>query len=107
VQYKPSYRLRYEVPGGGAELAWAFGRGARLPEPLDARAVPWVAAGPDDVVDGERERRAQREERLGVAVDELLDARACRLRGEHVLERVVIGARLEPDAVAVLAPEPG
>jgi hypothetical protein len=83
------------------------GRGARLPAPLDARAVPCVPTGPDDVVDGERQGGAQREERLRVAVDELPYALARRLCREHVLQRVVVGAGLEPDVVPVLAPEAG
>jgi hypothetical protein len=106
--------------GGGVELlatgaVQAFvplavqvpGRGAGPPEPLDAWSVAGVAAGPDDVVDGQRQRRAQREKGLGVAVDELPYALARRLGREHVLQRVVVGAGLEPDPVPALAPEAG
>src|SRR4029077_21014005 len=54
------------------------GRRARLPEPLHARAMPSVTAGPDKVIDAERQGGAQREERLRVAVDELPHALARR-----------------------------
>jgi len=77
------------------------------PEPFDARAVPGVAAGPDDVVDGQRQRVAQGQERVRVAVHELADWRARRLRGQHVLQRVVVGAGLEPDSVAAGTAETG
>ena len=40
------------------------------PEPLDARPVPRVAAGPDEVVEAERQVLAQPGERAGVAVDQ-------------------------------------
>jgi hypothetical protein len=69
--------------------------------------VPGVAARPDDVVDGQRQRVAKRQERLRVLVDELPDRDTGRLRGEHVLQRVVVGAGLEPDGVAALAAETG
>jgi len=42
----------------------------------------------------------QRAERGGVAVDELADGRARGLGGEDVLERVVVGPRLQPDGRA-------
>src|SRR5580692_2150511 len=45
--------------------------GAGPPERLDAGPVPGVAAGADEVVDGQRQRAAECRERLGVAVDEL------------------------------------
>ena len=74
------------------------GVGAGQPETSDARPVAGVAAGADDVVDGQRQRVAEGQECIAVAVDELPHWLASRLRGEDVLERVVIGPCLEPDA---------
>ena len=41
------------------------------PQPLDPGPVPRVAAGADEVIEGQRERLAQRGERRGVAADQL------------------------------------
>jgi hypothetical protein len=65
--------------------------------------VPRVAAGADDIVDRQRQRPGERDELSGVAVHELLDAHACRLGGQHVLQRIVVRAGLEPDLVALPA----
>ena len=77
----------------------AAGR-AGPPQAFHARPVPRVAAGADDVVDRQAQRPGQAGERGGVRVDELLDANPGGKRGEHVLERVVIGTGLEPDPLA-------
>ena len=77
--------------------------GAGPPERLDAGPVPGVAAGADEVVDGQRQRAAERQERLGVAVDELPHPDPGGLGGEHVLQRVVVGPGLEPDRVPAAA----
>src|SRR6266508_4331770 len=56
---QPLVVLAVEVAGGGA----------RPPQPLDPGAVARVAAGADEVVERQRQRPAQRPERLGGAVD--------------------------------------
>ena len=73
---------------------------AGVPEPLDACAVARVAAGVQHVVEVEVVGLVQRGEGSGVAVDELGCRGACRLGGDDVLERVVVGAGLEPDGRA-------
>ena len=73
------------------------------PEPFHAGPVPGVATGADNVVDAQRQRVAQRHERLGVAVDELPHLGPGRLRGQHVLQRVVVGSGLEPDGLPAAA----
>jgi len=60
--------------------------------------VAGVAAGADDVIDGQRQRVVQGQERVAIAVDEFPHRLAGRLGGEHVLQRVIIGPGLEPDA---------
>ena len=94
---------RVELLAAGAVQALVFlpvqVAGAGLPEPLDAGPVPGVPAGADEVVDGQRQGVAERQERLGVAVDEFPHADPGGLGGEHVLERVVVGPGLEPDGV--------
>jgi len=82
-------------------------RGAGTPEALDSGSVPRVAAGADEVVDAEAERLGQAEEGGGVGVDELLHSDSRRLRGKHVLERVVVGPRLEPDLLVEVPAVPG
>src|SRR5260370_4141039 len=72
---------------------------AGLPEALHPGQVAQIAAGADEVVERQRERLAQRGERGGVAVDELAGADPLRPRGEHVLQRVVVGAGLEPNLI--------
>src|ERR1700677_2885385 len=47
------------------------GAGAGPPETFDARPVPGVAAGADDVVDGQRQGGAQGQGRIAAAVYEL------------------------------------
>jgi hypothetical protein len=64
--------------------------------------VPRVAAGTDDVVEGERQRLAQRGEGRGVAVDRFLYPDAFGLRGQDVLEGVVVGAGERADLLAEL-----
>jgi len=78
-------------------------RRAGPPERLDAGPVPGVAAGADEVVHAQRQRTAERTERLGVAVDELPHPQSGGASREHVLQRVVVGPRLEPDRVAAPA----
>jgi len=65
--------------------------------------VPRVAAGPDEVVEGQPERLAQCREGGGVAVDKILRGYAFRLRGQHVLQRVVVGTGEEAHRFAALA----
>jgi len=62
--------------------------------------VSWIAAGADEIVDRQVQRFRQACERGGVGVDELLHINPGGLRGEHVLERVVVGPGLEPDLLA-------
>ncbi len=83
------------------------GAGAGLPQPLDARPVPRVAAGPDHIVDAERERPGERDEGLRVGINELLHADAGRVGREDVLQGVVIGTGLEPDRVPAAPVVPG
>ncbi len=83
------------------------GAGTGQPEPLDTHPVPRVGAGPDHVVEAERQRPRERDEGVCVGVHELLDPEASLTGGEHVLQRVVIGAGLEPDRVAKAAVMPG
>ena len=77
--------------------------GAGPPERLDAGPVPRIAAGADEVVHAQRQGAAERTERPGVAVDELPHPEPGGVGREHVLQRVVVGARLEPDRVAAPA----
>ncbi len=86
-----------EVPAGRAGT----------PEPLHAGPVPRVAAGADEVVERQGKRLAQRGERGGVAVDQRRGRDPFRRGGQHVLERVVVGAGLQPDLVAGPAVVPG
>ena len=79
-----------EVPVGGA----------RQPQPLDGGTVARVGARADEVVEREVERAGERLEPGGVGVDELRRRDARRLGGEHVLQRVVVGAAEEADVVA-------
>lgn len=81
--------------------------GAGPPEPFDAGPVPGVGAGTDEVIKGERERSRQPGELGGVAVDEIPYGDPLGLGGPHVLERVVVGARLKPDLVTEQAVVPG
>ena len=82
-------------------------RRRRAPQPLDTGPVTGVAAGADEVVEGDAERVAQRFERGRVRVDEVLRGHARGLGAEHVLERVVVGAAEEAHVAAGGAPVPG
>jgi len=82
-------------------------RGAGLPEPFDPGPVTRIAAGADEIIERQRQRLAQRGERGRVAVDQGSRANAFRLGGQHVLERVVVGAGLEAHLVAGQAMVPG
>src|SRR5258708_24296493 len=77
------------------------------PQPLDAGPVPRVAAGANEVVEAERQVLAQPGESAGVAVDQLPGADSFGVAGEDVLQRVVVGAALQPDLVADTAMVPG
>jgi hypothetical protein len=75
------------------------GRVATLPEPLDADAMPRIAAGPDEVVERQLQRPSQVSERSRVAIDKVLYCDALGLGGEHVLQGVVVGACQQADVV--------
>jgi hypothetical protein len=74
--------------------------GAGPPQALDSRPVPRVAARADQVIDRQAQRLRQARERGSTRVDELLHANPGGFRGEHVLERVLVGPGLEPDLLA-------
>jgi hypothetical protein len=60
--------------------------GAGAPEPLHPRPVPGVPAGPDEIVEGEVQRPAQRLEARRVGVDERLCRHARGLCRQHVFQ---------------------
>jgi hypothetical protein len=62
--------------------------------------VARVGGRPEEVVGRELQRPAQRGEPLRLAGDVLRDRQPGRAGGGHVLERVLVGARLEADVVA-------
>ena len=93
---KPGVVLAIQVPA----------RIAQLPQPLDATAVPRIAARANEVVKGQIERPPQRRERLGIAIDELLHRHALRLSRQHVLQRVVIRPRQRTNLLAPLPRTP-
>jgi len=62
--------------------------------------VTRVGARADEVVVRDPQCRLKLREAPGVPLDELGDAHACRLGGEHVLDRVLVRAGEEPDGVA-------
>ena len=76
--------------------------GASPPEPLHPRPVPGITARVDHIVNRQPERLAQRHERRSVPVNEFLDRNARRLGGQHVRQRIVVGAGLEADLVTTL-----
>jgi hypothetical protein len=69
--------------------------------------VARVAAGLDEVVIREPERPGQLRERGRVAPHQRAHRHALGLRGQHVLERIVVGPGLEPHQVAALPVVPG
>lgn len=79
---------------------------AGLPQPLDAAGMAGVAAGTDEVIERQRQRRTQCGETVRVCVHKLPDADSRGTSGGDVLQRVVVRAGQEPDRPAPAASVP-
>ena len=79
-------------------------RGARSPQTLDAGSVARIAAGPDHVVELDRQWAEQIDELVAVGVYEVGDRHAGRLGSSDVLQGIVVGAGEGADLVAASPP---
>ena len=109
----------------GASLALAGATGCRPPQgrlvpsvrdPLQqilgkslfyATSMTRIGAGPNEVVAGKIETCLQCDELLSVLLHQLSDWNACRVSCLHILDTVLVGTCLKPDAISLLAIKAG
>jgi len=74
--------------------------GGLLPQQAHTRSVPFIAAGADEVVEGQLQGVPQLGEAISVGPDERLHVDPSLMGGGDVLERVVVGTGQEADLLS-------